>query len=225
MTIFGGRIILVCTWIRVHWKTSLMTSSLLILLVLLGWFVRWEVCGRTTLFCKVLLARFVENIPQHSWVVSIKFFLQLVHQYNSWNSCSVYVDITFDAPTVQSENYFYKNGVYWWENLPSKENYDIHIYPSPRSGRKWHKVNFKRSLTGLNSEFSFSQTSCLTKAEEPSLPYYLPIAGGRITGFIPFPRVLGLCEMQSLSSKIWTHVAVSISYDDNHDTMKTTISL
>ena len=35
---------------------------------------------------------------------------------------------------------------------------------------------FKRSLTGLNSDFSFSQTSFLTKAEEPSLPYYLPIA-------------------------------------------------
>ena len=67
---------------------------------------------------------------------------------------------------------------------------------------------FKRSLTGLNSEFSFSQTSCLTKAEEPSLPYYLPIAGGRIVGFIPFPRALVLCEMQSVSSKIWTRVAV-----------------
>ena len=54
---------------------------------------------------------------------------------------------------------------------------------------------FKRSLTGLNSEFSFSKTSRLTKAEEPSLPYYLPIAGGRIIGFIHFPRVLVLCEM------------------------------
>ena len=53
-------------------------------------------------------------------------------------------------------------------------------------------------------------------AEEPSLPYYLPIAEGRIIGFIPFPRVLVLCEMQSVLSKIWTHVAVSISYDDNH---------
>ena len=55
---------------------------------------------------------------------------------------------------------------------------------------------FKQSLTGLNSEFSFL-TSCLTKAEEPSLPYYLPIAGGRIIGFKPFPRVLVLCEMLS----------------------------
>ena len=58
----------------------------------------------------------------------------------------------------------------------------------------------------------------LTKAEESSLPYYLPIAGGRIIGFIPFPRVLGLCEMQYVSSRIWTRDAVSISYGDNHYT-------
>ena len=60
---------------------------------------------------------------------------------------------------------------------------------------------FKRSLTGLKSEFSFS------KAQEPSLPYYLPIAGGRIIGFIGFPRVLVLCEMQPVSSRIWTRIA------------------
>ena len=45
---------------------------------------------------------------------------------------------------------------------------------------------------------------------------YLPIAGGRIIGFIPFPRVLLLCEMQPALSRIWTLVAVSISFDDNH---------
>ena len=61
-------------------------------------------------------------------------------------------------------------------------------------------------------------TSCLTKAEEPSLSNYLPIAGGRIIGFIPFPRVLVLCEMQLAWSRIWTRVGVSISYDDNHYT-------
>ena len=49
-------------------------------------------------------------------------------------------------------------------------------------------------------------------------PTILPIAGARIIGFIPFPRVLVLCEMQSVSSRIWTRVAVSISYDDNHYT-------
>ena len=73
----------------------------------------------------------------------------------------------------------------------------------------------------MNLEFSFSQTSCFTKAEEPSLPYYLPIAGGRIIGFIPFPRVLVLCEMQSVSSRIWTRVAVFTSYDDTHYTTGT----
>ena len=52
-------------------------------------------------------------------------------------------------------------------------------------------------------------------AEEPNLSYYLPIAGGRIIGFIPFPRVLVLCEMQSVSSRIWTRIAVFISYGDN----------
>ena len=76
---------------------------------------------------------------------------------------------------------------------------------------------YKRSLTGLNSEFSF----CHTKAKEPSLSYYLPRAGGRIIRFIPSPRVLVLCEMQSVSSRIWTRVAVSISYDDNDYTTGT----
>ena len=77
-----------------------------------------------------------------------------------------------------------------------------HIYPTLPHGQDMTQGQFfKRSLTGLNSEFSFSQTSCPTKAEEPSLSYYLPIAGGRIIGFIPFPRVLVLCEMQSVSSR------------------------
>ena len=92
--------------------------------------------------------------------------------------------------------------------------------PSAWAGYDTRSI-FKRSLTGLNSEFSFSYTSCLTKAEEPSLPYYLPIAEGRIIGFIPFLRVLILCEMQSVLSRIWTRAAVSISYDDNHYTTGT----
>ena len=66
----------------------------------------------------------------------------------------------------------------------------------------------------LNSKFSFSQTRCLTKAEEPPRPYYLPIAGGTIIGFIPFPRVLVLGEMYSASSRIWTRVAVCISLSE-----------
>ena len=96
------------------------------------------------------------------------------------------------------------------------------IYPTPPLGQDMTQGQFfKRSLTGLNSEFSFSSTSCLTKTEEPSLPYYLLIAGWRIFGFIPFPRVLVLREMQSVRSWIWTRVAVSISCDDNHYTTGT----
>ena len=75
----------------------------------------------------------------------------------------------------------------------------IYIYiftnPSARAGYDTRSI-FKQSLTCLNPEFSFSYTSCFTKAEEPSLSYYLPIAGGRVIGFIHFPRVLVLCEMQ-----------------------------
>ena len=45
--------------------------------------------------------------------------------------------------------------------------------PNPPLGQDMTQGQFfKRSLTGLNSEFSFSYTSCLTKAEEPSLPFY-----------------------------------------------------
>ena len=36
-----------------------------------------------------------------------------------------------------------------------------------------------------------------------------------------FLRVLVLCEMQSVSSRTWTRVTVSISYDDNHYTTGT----
>ena len=94
--------------------------------------------------------------------------------------------------------------------------------PSARAGYDTRSI-FKQSLTGFNSEFSFAETSCLTKAEEPCLPYSLPIAGGRIIGFIPFSRVLVPCEMQSVSSRIWTRVAVSISYNDDHYTTGTSV--
>ena len=100
-----------------------------------------------------------------------------------------------------------------------------HIYPTPPLRQDMPQGQFfKQSLTGLNSEFSFSLTCCLTKAEEPSLHYYLPIVGGKIIGSIPFPRVLVLCEIQSVSSRIWTRVAMFISCDDNHYTTGTSIN-
>ena len=84
--------------------------------------------------------------------------------------------------------------------------------PTPLLGQDMTQGQFlKRSLTGLNLEFSFSKSSCLTKAEEPSLPYYLPISGGRIIGFIPFSAMWNAISLvQDLNS-----------YDDNHYTTVT----
>ena len=50
------------------------------------------------------------------------------------------------------------------------------------------RVIFKGSLTGLNLEFSFSMTSCHTKAKELSFPYYLTIGGGRISWIHTFSK-------------------------------------
>ena len=132
---------------------------------------------------------------------------------------------------LKGENYSWLNPIYIRSNLYLMyqllyiaDEMNISYLLTPPLGQDMTQGPFfKWSLTGLNSEFSFSKTSCLTKAEEPSLPYYLPIAGGRIIGFIPFPRELVLCEMQSVSSRIWTRVAVSISCDDNHYTTGTPI--
>ena len=68
----------------------------------------------------------------------------------------------------------------------------IYIYPSTQARCDTSSI-FKRSSTGLNSEFSF-KTRCLTRAEEPRLPNDLPIAGGQIIGCMPFPKVLVLRE-------------------------------
>ena len=63
----------------------------------------------------------------------------------------------------------------------------IFTQPSARVGYDTRSI-FKRSLTGLNLEFSFSLTSRLAKAEEPSLPYYLSIAGGGNNWIHTFPK-------------------------------------
>ena len=100
-----------------------------------------------------------------------------------------------------------------------ESHYRIYVFtPIPaRAGCDIEPI-LKRSLTGLDSEFSFFKTGCLNKIERSSLRYNLLIAGGRIGEYILFLRVLVLCKMQSASSRIWTRVDVSISYDDNHYT-------
>ena len=62
---------------------------------------------------------------------------------------------------------------------------------------------FKRGLTGLNPEF-ISETVCITKVKELSLPYYLPIAGERIISYIPCLNASALCEMEIAYSRYST---------------------
>ena len=95
----------------------------------------------------------------------------------------------------------------------NKRNIYIYIYTNPSARAVCQqKFNFKRDLTGLNSEFSFSY-AFHTKVKEHSLSHYLLISGRKIFGFLPFPRVLALYKMQTASSRIWTRVAMSIIYD------------
>ena len=156
-------------------------------------------------------------LPHQSWKPSLPYYLRIA-------GGRIIGFIPFSRLLVLYEMQSVSSRI--WTRVAVSISYDDYIYQPLRSGRMWHKVNFfKRCFTGLNSEFSFSQTSWLTKAEESSLPYYLPIAEGRIIGFIPFSRLLVLCEMQSVASTIWTRVAVSISYDYNHCTTGTSTLL
>ena len=95
------------------------------------------------------------------------------------------------------------------------------IYQPLCTGRMWHKVNFYVEFNRFEFRVFLLLNGCLTKEKEPSLPYYLPIAEGRITGFMPFPRLLVLCEIQSALSRIWTRDVESIFFDYNHYTTGT----
>ena len=61
---------------------------------------------------------------------------------------------------------------------------------------------FMQILTGLNSEFFFSYINAIQMLKSPVCPTILLIAGGRIVRYIPFPKILALCEMQTALSRI-----------------------
>ena len=75
---------------------------------------------------------------------------------------------------------------------------------------------FKRSFTGLNAEFSFSETGWHTKSKLPSQLNYLIIASGKIVVFKYFPNVLELSETKTVSTSIWSRVTMPISNINNH---------
>ena len=70
----------------------------------------------------------------------------------------------------------------------------MYVFIQPvNMSRMQHKVILKCSLTGFEIRVLFLGWLPYTKVKEPSLLDYLPIAGGKIIGFIPFLRSLVLC--------------------------------
>ena len=83
------------------------------------------------------------------------------------------------------------------------------------TGGMWHKVSFSAELLlVLNSEFSLL-TGCLSKDKESKLLDYLPIAEVKTDGFMHFPRPLVSSKMPTVSSRIWTRIGNSVSYNNN----------
>ena len=78
--------------------------------------------------------------------------------------------------------------------------------------------SLSRSTTSLNSEFSFSRTSCHTMVKESILSNYLPVASGRIVGLILFPRVLTYINIQT--NKITSSFFFIITYACSESFMK-----
>ena len=116
------------------------------------------------------------------------------------------------------------NGVHiiTFKNTPKQITmYALSYLPTPPLGQDMTEGQFCSGVYQVWIRSFHSPRLVASSKLKISLPYYIPTAGERIIGFIPFPRVLVLCEMQSVWSKIWTRVAVSISYDDNHYTTDT----
>ena len=84
-------------------------------------------------------------------------------------------------------------------SLPTREH--MHWTKPSTQARCGKRSMFKQTLTGLNSEFSFSKADCHIKVQEQNLPYLLR---DRIVGLITF------------SFRIWTLVTMFISYKNKH---------
>ena len=121
-----------------------------------------------------------------------------------------YKPISLRIWTWIGNSVFYDNNCY--THIYSDEDTVLFFYFTNPMERIWKNVNFYVVSAGLNSEFSFSRTSCFTKVK---WPFYLPIAGDRRDGSMPFPRLLAWREMQTVLSRIWTPVSDFVSYDNN----------
>ena len=74
------------------------------------------------------------------------------------------------------------------------------------TSRMWRKVNFWLKFNWLEFRV-FLLLNWLPRLKSLFCP---TIGRGRIVGFLPFPRGLMLCEMQTASFRIWAWVTLSI---------------
>ena len=78
-----------------------------------------------------------------------------------------------------------------WVEKESYSSAEIRPQPAELINRFWIQ------------SFYFSYNSYYTIIREPSLPYYLPIAGERIVRFIPFPKGISAMWNAKVLSRIW----------------------
>ena len=103
--------------------------------------------------------------------------------------------------------------------------YSFYVFTQPlRTSWMWHKIKFLTEFNRSEIRDFLLLDQLPYEGLKISLPYYLSIAGGRIIELIPFPRVLVLCEMQKASSRVWTRVAVFISYNSSRYTTSSCFS-
>ena len=60
--------------------------------------------------------------------------------------------------------------------------------------------------------FHFPRPVAIPRLKSLVCTTILPIAGGRIVWFIPFPKVIALSKMQKALSRFWTRVTMSIYF-------------
>ena len=81
---------------------------------------------------------------------------------------------------------------------------------------------FMQHLTGFNSEFSFLKLVPIPRLKSTVYLTIQPIAGGRIVGFIPFPKGISIVNrlVQDLNLSCWVHF-----HNGNHYTTTSTRDL
>ena len=79
------------------------------------------------------------------------------------------------------------------KNLPWTEH--CWFFTPPRTSRMWHKVDFKQSLRGLKSEFSFSKNSCHIEVKEPMTGEWFPMSISTMWNAINLVQDLNSCHL------------------------------